>query len=1136
MNRRLGRAVLALRALTGVPSMSDMALPHRPQPYWATVEADQEREGNDYNELDSWRWTFDGGESGSFILVGARGLSIGIGDKVEYFVSELDTSHDDHATFDREGQAFCVETPSVTDAWVWTDFEPGDDATGGTPVFVPCNQQGATPHHGPEADPYHTGGADYRSQAVVFRGLSNTTTERAPGLAAEMWAGMGTGTDTRGPEMSGTRGLIWRTLRRRPPARDTYFTDDPTTPDAIIARQVVTPSAVGCTIDHGRHAHWACDNMPAYSRFWEADEYNDLGLADDGISFEALLDGMELACEINADDINNPNPLDTSSCPEWSALASTDLGNLRQGQRVMACLGEEIRKQGERQVFQDFPSQVYDALSGRRSLEGDRGAQIDRLAQSLETLANFPDQVATELQLAASDLRRARLAIDRNEVSADLIRNRQISEAMQQTTACITASLDAAARNASITDIGGTGYATASAIATCANSLGQIILGAQRAGLERELGDIDRDSALELITQSMTQRLSNMDTLSREAKKAALEVKSILASLETSRQSAVSEVEDVLSTYGNDSAVSTDQRRQYNTRLARYRSAHEYAIRSAWLARRALEQRLGVSLSSLRDDMYLVDAPADWADDVCTMTGFDYQRISRDFTLPGGVDAYDQEYVGDYVTKLEAVYQSYSRDFPFVDGTDTAVISMRDDIVQAQTASCEVSVNNLLAYSGDLGVSRDPRFVAPPGLGDESGGPIPAADRVPPPVWERVGCMDPAPIDPDAGGPMQTCVRTEPLLEPTDAPMTPLPDVGSEHGFRVVFGGGDRSLLTDSTAIRQQVWLDAGSYRLSWYGRVVEADAADTRTRLNPATAVVVRDETGASLGTAPVAHTPEIFWPRYSRLFTLRRGQTVEVAIVTDGTLLPQEVDLAAFMLENVTSSLGADLTVIDPGPEAFQSLPYIGTDDPGAARMPVCEDPTGGAFRHRWRRGCTRRCPAGLGSCDDGVPACYWEIEFDLSLEDMELGRRLARSGLAIGNYNYRWDSVAVNLVGTELRDCASSAYPSTCYGAAYVPFSLYHDHGFVVRNHRGQIYDAPIFPGRIEHGRTLAAERYLTNPLSGADRALLQDYQRLELRGRPLAGTYTLRLWDDSGFRFDRIEDVQLLMGYRYWTRLD
>ena len=90
--------------------------------------------------------------------------------------------------------------------------------------------------------------------------------------------------------------------------------------------------------------------------------------------------------------------------------------------------------------------------------------------------------------------------------------------------------------------------------------------------------------------------------------------------------------------------------------------------------------------------------------------------------------------------------------------------------------------------------------------------------------------------------------------------------------------------------------------------------------------------------------------------------------------------------------------------------------------------------------------------------------------------------------------------------------------------------------MRNHVGEEYHAPLFVGRIEQAKALAAERAITNPISSADRALLGDYLRTELRGRPLDGTWRLRIYDADGFDFSRVEDVQLVLFYKYWTRFE
>jgi hypothetical protein len=78
--------------------------------------------------------------------------------------------------------------------------------------------------------------------------------------------------------------------------------------------------------------------------------------------------------------------------------------------------------------------------------------------------------------------------------------------------------------------------------------------------------------------------------------------------------------------------------------------------------------------------------------------------------------------------------------------------------------------------------------------------------------------------------------------------------------------------------------------------------------------------------------------------------------------------------------------------------------------------------------------------------------------------------------------------------------------------------------------------LFTGRIENARGLATERYLTGPLSTADRELIIDFTRFELQGRPLNGNFVLRVWDSPGANFNAIDDVQVVPKYRYWTRFN
>lgn len=204
------------------------------------------------------------------------------------------------------------------------------------------------------------------------------------------------------------------------------------------------------------------------------------------------------------------------------------------------------------------------------------------------------------------------------------------------------------------------------------------------------------------------------------------------------------------------------------------------------------------------------------------------------------------------------------------------------------------------------------------------------------------------------------------------------------------------------------------------------------------------------------------------------------------------------------------------------------------------VCEDTTGENFRMRaWTRKCERLCNTGFSrSCgaENEVEYCFWETEFSVFEEAIDRGSLFGGSGFARGNFNYRAESIGLNLVGSAARDCEDSSRPSTCYSAGFVPYTLEHLGPYTIRDYRGNRYNAPLFTGRIEHARALAAERYLSNPISSADRALIDPYMQQQFRGRPLSGTYRLRIWEEEGVNFDGVEDVQVVLGYRFWTRVD
>jgi hypothetical protein len=89
--------------------------------------------------------------------------------------------------------------------------------------------------------------------------------------------------------------------------------------------------------------------------------------------------------------------------------------------------------------------------------------------------------------------------------------------------------------------------------------------------------------------------------------------------------------------------------------------------------------------------------------------------------------------------------------------------------------------------------------------------------------------------------------------------------------------------------------------------------------------------------------------------------------------------------------------------------------------------------------------------------------------------------------------------------------------------------------VKNHERKTMEFSMPIARIEHGKGLSAEVVLTNPVTGTHSALLSEYWKDGLRGRPIQGQYMLRIWDTGDVVWSRIEDIQIVWKYRYWTQM-
>jgi hypothetical protein len=134
----------------------------------------------------------------------------------------------------------------------------------------------------------------------------------------------------------------------------------------------------------------------------------------------------------------------------------------------------------------------------------------------------------------------------------------------------------------------------------------------------------------------------------------------------------------------------------------------------------------------------------------------------------------------------------------------------------------------------------------------------------------------------------------------------------------------------------------------------------------------------------------------------------------------------------------------------------------------------------------------------------------------------------------HNVRWRRLALNLVGTGIRDCTKSTDSMSCYTNPYVRYDLLHGGPSWQTSHSldWRSLDIPI--AHIEGGKALAAEEWLEPINNSWNMPYVSNVARGEFFGRPTAGNYELILKITPDVRLDRIERVQLLAEEDYWVR--
>jgi len=563
--------------------------------------------------------------------------------------------------------------------------------------------------------------------------------------------------------------------------------------------------------------------------------------------------------------------------------------------------------------------------------------------------------------------------------------------------------------------------------------------------------------------------------------------------------------------------VNTVLRRQYDVTRLRYEQALEDAKRLSYMARLAIEQRIGMRLDQIDEPVGSLEAPRLWADKVCSLQGVDYEKLrsyEQGTTSQAELETISQfadQYVGDYVAKLRSFMGFYSAAYPFHEGDDLTVLSVRDDLMQPDGV-CLRDGRNMLLYSDQLWRR-----------GQEGSGWVHRSCEA-----DSLKCVIASP--PEALASAQALQWEAPEPPGGFGGVTWLRDVERDPSEPVP---GSALVSEPDGFVYQSVYLTAKTpYVVSWWdmwrgpsGGPPYLDGAHSQpgsddrylatvygtnwevlaqTMVKPAASFEGDDSGLGSQRWSPrreLAFTvPADAWYRVAFRPSLRGGPNGSVAIAN--------VQLE----EEAVGTIG-------PGP-------YVATLATRETLSGKCDHGRAEDFR----KGFDHRCDV------DG--SCFYELRHPFIVDTRGVNALTSRlvGKLAAGNYNFRHVDLAANVVGTGVIDCADQG--GSCYSDAYLEYTIEHDAFRIpLEDYSGAFHGFNFGSAAIRRGKALAAERWITNPIGPADLGLLKQPQftKIELRGRPLSGTYRLRVYDRPGLDWERVEDIQLVLTYRYWSRI-
>lgn len=797
-----------------------------------------------------------------------------------------------------------------------------------------------------------------------------------------------------------------------------------------------------------------------------------------------VIDALELACLSN---VERDGGCDTMLADPPPIHGPADLANLS---AYISCAADAVESKMEETAIRDLPDPLIRALEQNQSrvpeLQGSHGQAALAIAGTVQEIVRIAHAAtsatrdsALELKLMQSRLKQLDLEDQLSDIQYEASEEAQRLSAISNYIGGIGSS--------AMSHMSGNKAGPFGALTTLTSTIIDVIaaeasIHANRAQsfVTERIEDEERKQQMLSAILAVLARVDKINDLLTTLRSTLATLESQIEALRSNRAEArrllnqlqLVEAERDARSVMVDTALSA----RLDTLQIRYERALTTAKRDTFLAARAIEQRIGESLVLMNGvPEFLEEAPATWAPRICSLTGIDYEKIrarveeqadAGDYVPSDPGNDYADEYATHMVERLESLMLSYRYEAPFQRGTQTLVLSLRDDIVNAPEP-CQVPGPNLLHGTVDLGTG-----------------------------W-LAGCT--------AGG---ACLSREPMTSAAPDVHTSYIDGSGAYDTRVVTlvpSMGGSGVVFEQPSYYQEVELGGGVHSFSWleWGSSVEG---------------FVTDETGVELsgdlGCVPLEdgfrHCELRFTPEPG---THRAGFRL-LAGATEGEVLAPQLE------------------------RGFYSS-FFATNELLTQPIGWCAQGGDGAFLDHFDIGTEYYCPDGTGvdcAVDDtsGLPhRNYFEHAFTMSPSEFESGSLGFWSGFPSGNFNYRIERVA--MVGIDDGDdsqipCTGAA--SACARHAQFYYSLDHDGPFEIRNHDNDTFDAHLFPGRIRSAQGEIGPR-VGQPTPDPSR--LEPILRDELRGRPLSGSFTLRLYEDPRVRWSRMDDIQVVLELSYWTRL-